>query len=370
MFIFFKTLPLIIFFLFLPTILFAVNQDIVKDQVFKAQVIKILKQEISTLDNGIKSEQQDLELQGTEGGFKNRVVEFKGIGNFDVINKNLYQVGDYVMVAATYDDQGEVRYFVTDYVRSPVLKWLFILFILVLLIFGRLKGLLSLLSLSFSSWVIMQFTLPKIIAGSNPILITLISAIIITAVMIYTSEGFNRLAHTAVLSILLSLSLVLGLSWIFVYLAHLSGMSSEETGSLLSLGGNLSNFKGLLLAGIIIGALGVLDDVVLSQITAVDELNKSNPNLSKLELYKRAYNIGLSHINSMVNTLFLAYAGVSLPLLILFSSGASAFSSLSQIVNNEELATEIVRTLAGSIGLILAVPIATSLAVVYVKKLR
>ena len=132
---------------------------------------------------------------------------------------------------------------------------------------------------------------------------------------------------------------------------------------LVNLGDKITNFKGLLLAGIIIGALGVLDDVVISQVASVEQLFHTDPHQSKKELFKKSYKIGVSHISSMTNTLFLAYAGVSLPLLILFTSGQSAFSSWQQLIGNEQIATEIIRTLSGSIGLILSVPISTILAV-------
>ena len=149
----------------------------------------------------------------------------------------------------------------------------------------------------------------------------------------------------------------------FICLSKLTGITSEEVSYLATIGATTVNFKGLVLAGIIIGALGVLDDVVISQITTVEQLAGADNNISKRELFKRAYKVGVSHISSMTNTLFLAYAGASLPLLILFVSGQSVFTGWLQVINNEAIATEIVRTIVGSIGLILSVPIATYLAV-------
>ena len=131
---------------------------------------------------------------------------------------------------------------------------------------------------------------------------------------------------------------------------------------LLNIQGASIDLTGLLLAGIIIGVLGVLDDVVISQVSTVEQLKLANKHLSQKELFKKAYQVGISHIASMTNTLFLAYAGASLPLLILFGSGTSAFANWQQAINTELIATEIVRTLTGSIGLILAVPIATFIA--------
>lgn len=131
---------------------------------------------------------------------------------------------------------------------------------------------------------------------------------------------------------------------------------------LMNVGGETINFKGLLLAGIIIGAVGMLDDVVISQIMSAKQISEANPNQSRAEIFKRTYKVGVSHVSSMTNTLFLAYTGVSLPLLVLFISGESVFGNWTHIINNEAIATEIVRTLSGSIGLILSVPIATFIA--------
>ena len=185
----------------------------------------------------------------------------------------------------------------------------------------------------------------------------------ILAVVIYLTEGFNKKSHIASISIFISLLITIFISYIFVEFAKLTGLASEETAYIINIGSSIINFKGLLLAGIIIGTLGVLDDVVVAQITTVEQMFLINKNSNSVEIFKKAYEVGVSHISSMTNTLFLAYAGASMPLLLLFISGESAFSNFSQIINNELIATEIVRTLAGSIGLILSVPISTILAV-------
>ncbi|MCX6799896.1 MAG: YibE/F family protein, partial [Candidatus Falkowbacteria bacterium] len=293
---------------------------------------------------------------------------FYGIGDIDVVKKNLYKVGDTVLVSAAYNDTGMASYYITDYVRTKSLKILFFLFVAILLIVGRWKGFRSMLALSISFFVILKFIVPKIIAGSNPILITLIGSLIIFIASIYITEGFSKISHIAIVSVTISLAITIFLSWLFVELSKLSGLANEEAGSLIMVGQNMLNFKGLLLAGIIIGALGVLDDVVISQAATVEEIHRTDPGLSKKALFERAFRVGLSHISSMTNTLFLAYAGVSLPLIILFTTGQSAMNSYAQIINNEDIATEIVRTLAASVGLILAVPIATFVAVWWFKK--
>ncbi len=207
-------------------------------------------------------------------------------------------------------------------------------------------------------------------AGDNPLAVVLISSVFILLVIIYCTEGFKPRSHLAIASILFSLLITVFLSWLFVGLAKLSGITGEESMFLISLGQQVVNFKGLLLAGIIIGVLGVLDDVVISQVATVEQIARANQALGRIEVFRRAYQVGISHISSMTNTLFLAYAGASLPLLILFVSGQSAFSSWWQVINNEIIATEIVRTLAGSIGLILSVPIATFIASLWFRSRR
>lgn len=332
------------------------------DKVVQAKVVEVVRQEENTLTDGTRALQQDLKLEGLEDKFKGKSMYYYGIGDVDVIKKNIYKKGDIVLVLASIDDKGTYHYYVTDYVRTPSLMWLGILFAGILFAVSGFKGFRALLSLSFSFFVIMKYIVPQIIAGSDPIIVTIIGSFIILFAIIYFTEGFTKEAHVGVASIFLSLVITIVLSWLFVDLAKLSGAASEEASFLVGIGAKAINFKGLLLAGIIIGALGVLDDVVIAQVSAVREIAETDASLSRWEVFRKSYSIGLSHISSMTNTLFLAYAGASLAVLILFSSGQSGYNTWTQAVNNETLATEIVRTLSGSVGLILAVPISTAIA--------
>lgn len=186
--------------------------------------------------------------------------------------------------------------------------------------------------------------------------------------MVYITEGFNTKAHISVISIFITLLLTLLLSWFFVNLSRLSGMSSEETIFLISDNIKVINFKGLLLSAIIIGALGVLDDIAVGQVEAVQQLILTDPTQSQKKLFKSAITIGRAHLGAIINTLFLAYVGASLPLILLFNVKSAPFVSFSQVINHESIATEIVRTLVGAIGLCLAMPIATLLAVLVLNK--
>lgn len=347
--------------LFFPFLVFA-QENIKSDRYYKAEVVEVIKQQTTVLPEGGSTEQQNLKLKLLDGERKGQEVEFNGINNFDVISKNIYNTGDQVLVLESVNAEGQASYYITDYIRTKSLWWLIAVFAITITIVGRWKGVRSLISLVASFFVIIKFIIPQILAGANPLLITIIGSAAILLAVVYITEGISHHSHVAVISIFLSLLLSVFLAWFFVQFGKLSGFSSEEDFSLINIGHNVINFKGLLLAGIIIGTLGVLDDVVISQITAVKQLYEANRGLSKKQIFKRAYEIGVSHISSMTNTLFLAYAGVSMSLLILFISGQSAFDSWAQIINNESVATEIVRTLAGSVGLILSVPISTFLA--------
>ncbi len=337
------------------------------DDIFEAKVIKILQSRKLKRENGSERIQQNLKLVGLTGAWANKEFVFYGISDLDVVGANVYKVGDRVLVDHNRKPDGEDVFYVINYVRQNKVYELAIIFALVVILVGGFKGLKALLSLVISFWVIMKFILPKILAGGNPLFIAMLGAAIILLLIVYLTEGFNWRAHLSILSIILSLLVTAFLAIIFTNLTRLTGMAQEETMFLINLGHNAINFKGLFLAGVIIGSLGVLDDVVVSQITAIEEIKKANPELGHHELFKQGKRIGVAHMSSMANTLFLAYAGAALPLLLLFTVKQAPFLTFNQVINNEMIATEIVRTLTGSIGLVLAIPIANFLAIYFLK---
>ncbi|MEK7159780.1 MAG: YibE/F family protein, partial [Patescibacteria group bacterium] len=249
--------------------------------------------------------------------------------------------------------------------RRGYLYLLAIVFSVVIVLIGKKQGFKSLISLILTFVVIMKYIVPKIVAGGNPLFVSIIGSVIILAVIIYLTWGFKLKAHIGLLSILLSLIITGLISILFTKLTELSGLSDENAMFLVGLSKTAINFKGLLLAGIVLGTVGVLDDVVISQISSVEQLSDANKSWKFKELYKSAMKVGVDHISSMTNTLFLAYAGASLPLLLLFNLNSGPFVNFSQIINNEAIATEIVRTLTGSVGLMLAMPLSTLIAAKY-----
>ncbi len=335
------------------------------DNIFEAKVIEIVKEKELTREDGSTNLQQNLKLEGLTGRWEGKEFNFYGIDELDVINSNIYQVGDRVMVNYLQDAEGKDVYYVVDYVRRGNLYLLAIIFAVLVIAIGEWKGLRAVISLVGSFAVIMGFIIPNILNGHSPLMIGLIGALVILIFIIYITEGFNKKSHISILSIFVCLVLTYILASMFSSLARLTGMAQEETMFLIGIGETAIDFKGLLLTAIIIGTLGVLDDVVISQVSSVEQIVKANPNLSRMKVFSMAFDVGKSHLASMVNTLFLAYAGASLPLLILFSVNEPPFLTFGQVINNEMIATEIVRTLVGSIGIALAVPISTILAAKY-----
>lgn len=291
-------------------------------------------------------------LNGSEKGQTKKI----SVGGFIAITENqTVSLGEFLIVT-----QEEGNYYLVDKFRAPYLGIIFAIFFLVVFVFGKLKGLSSILGLFVSLLILIYYMIPRIVAGDNPILISLIGAFVIAFVSIYLAHGFSKRTTIALVSTLITLIIATLASFIFVGLAKLSGAGTEEALFLQS--GLLSgvNLKGLLLGGIIIGSLGVLDDITTAQVATVDELKKANKKLDIVELYKRGLSVGREHIASLVNTLVLAYAGASFPLLLLFTLNQDIPFWVS--INSEYLAEEVVRTLVGSTSLILAVPISTFLA--------
>ena len=297
---------------------------------------------------------QKLEILLTNGSREDGKIEIEVGGEFQKVGQVRYKVGDKVVVSSFG--------YITDFVRRKPLIVLFAFFALLVLAIGKLWGLSSLLGMGLSFLVIFKIILPQILAGHDPVLVTILGSLLIIPVTFHLSHGFNKKTGIAIAGTLISLVIAGILSKIFVELTHLTGYASEEAGFLQLMKGQAVNVKGLLLAGIIIGVLGVLDDITVAQAAVVEQLRKADPNLKPGEIFNRAMSVGQDHIASMVNTLVLVYTGASLPLLLLFVNNPHP---LTEIVNYEMIAEEIVRTLVGSIALILAVPITTFLATWY-----
>ncbi len=249
-------------------------------------------------------------------------------------------------------------YYYQDRDRMSSLWWLILLFAVTVICLARVRGLLALFAMGGTVLMLVKFIAPSVLDGNDPVLVCVVAAAAIAYFSLYFTHGFSLMTTVALAGTLIALGLTLGISSIFFELAKFSGYSSEEAFVLPFLAESL-DVRGLLLGGTIIAALGALDDVTVTQAATVLELSARNNELSTRQLMISGLRVGREHIASTVNTLLLAYAGSSIPLLLLF---AVSEQSLGDVANSELIAIELVRTLCGSIGLVAALPITTYLA--------
>lgn len=252
-------------------------------------------------------------------------------------------------------------YFYADRDRGSVLVWLAVIFALVVVALGRRQGVRALMGMALTLAVLIGFVARSVLDGHDPLLVAVVAASLIAFVSLFLTHGFNPHAAVALVGTLASLVLTLVLSWVFFKASRFTGLATEE-GLTLPLVADI-DLVPLLLGGALLGALGALDDVTVTQVATVAELKHRNPDLGVTELVSSGVRVGRDHIASTVNTLLLAYAGASMPLLLLF---AVSHQSLASVANSEQVALEIVRTLCGSVGLVAAVPVTTALAALLV----
>ncbi|WP_286902070.1 YibE/F family protein [Thermocrispum sp.] len=278
-----------------------------------------------------------------------------------------FTAGDDVVLAYTGGDPTSPdAYQIKDFQRATPLLLLAAVFVLAVLALGRWKGLRALAGLSFTFGALAVFVLPAILDGRDPLLVAITGAGLIMFATLYLTHGISARTTVAVLGTLISLALIGLFAALFSWLAVLTGLD-EPTAALISALGHGIDARGLLLAGVVIGALGVLDDITITQASAVWELKQANAGLGWARLYRSALRIGRDHVASAVNTLVLAYAGAALPVMLYTAiSGVG----LGTILTSQDIAQEILRTLAGSLGIIAAVPVTTALAALVVHRER
>jgi uncharacterized membrane protein len=304
---------------------------------------------------------QAILLSGSEKGQSVEVDYQDTLANVKLQEVN---VGD-VIVIGKISTPDEISYVLVDRYRLPYLGWIALLFLALAVIFGRLRGLTSVIGLLVSIAILIWFITPNILAGKSPALVTLVGAGVIAVVSMFLAHGFKQRTMLAVISTLFTLGMAQILAYYFVIGAKLLGNGSEQA-YYIQAGyfGNI-NLQGLLLGGIIIGTLGILNDITTAQAAIVEEIHHADQTLSFVKLYQKASSVGREHIASLINTLVLVYVGSSLPLFLLFTINSQ---QLWTTLNSSTIAEEIVRTLVGSMALILAVPISTALAAYYFKK--
>jgi uncharacterized membrane protein len=294
----------------------------------------------------------------TSGADRGGTATIEASTDFDTQVARLGAGDEIVLNDGGPDVPDEVRYSFADMQRSMPLAVLAMVFALVVVALGRLRGLLALAGIGLSLGVLLVFIFPALLDGAAPIGVALTGGSVIALGTLYLAHGVNDRTTVAFLGTMASLALTAVLAVAFAALAQLSGLASEESSTLLAFAPDL-DFRGLLLAAVIIGTLGVLDDVTVTQVSAVWELRNADPTLNAGQLYSAGIRIGRDHIASTVNTLVLAYAAAALPLLLIYTQSGLAFG---EVLATETVAVEIVQTLVGSIGLVASVPLTTALA--------
>ncbi len=271
-----------------------------------------------------------------------------------------YKVGDQVVVSADKQPGGPTSYTVIDRWRLPLLGILTGAFVLVAAAIAGWRGLRAVVSLILAVGFTVRLLVPLLLLGYNPVGLAIVFGIAITVLSFFLTQGVSRATLAAILGTTAGLLVTGVLAAIVTAAARFtSAQGSEEVVTLGQLVGNRLDLSGLLLAAMIFGGLGVINDVAMSQAATVDELAAVDPGLGPRQLFRRAMNVGVAHLSATINTLVFAYLGTALPLLVLLALQSSSFSVA---VNQEIIAVEVVRTLVGSLGILAAVPLTTAIA--------
>lgn len=329
-------------------------QELVNDkiEIYKAKVISVTPKSGEEIPGyGLNTNIEEIKAIILEGTFKDRVVNFNN--DFTPLTKN-----QIFYLNHTTDINGNEFYSLSEPYRLNIIYLLLGIFILLTVLVGGKAGFRGLISLGISLVLIVYALVPFILSGYSPVFVSIIVASFIIILGSYITHGFNKTTTSAVLGMILTVVVTGALAYFTVLYGKFSGFETEEAIYL-----NLNNkgsidLVGILIAGILIGLLGVLYDVAINQAIFVKELHDIAPDVSKDKIFTRALHLGRAHIGALVDTLAIAYVGASLPLLLLFSNTTNVALTL----NREIFAVEIVRILIGSIGLILAVPVTTFIA--------
>lgn len=327
-------------------------------ELVSGKVLEVVNEyERDIMGTGASATVQELRVQLLDGERAGEVVRFEN----DLL---VLEEGDRIFVDRLLSIDGTEYYQFKDVERRPGLLMLAVFFVLLVVMFAGWQGIRALASLGLSIAAILLLLVPALLAGYSPALVSLGIAAIVLAATLFITHSINARSIIAFLGTISAVAITCAIAAFSVGALRLSGFGSDASVFLnFSTGGTL-DFTGLLLGSIIIGLLGVLDDVSITQASVVQELRAANASLGLGELYRRAIRVGRDHVGSLVNTLALAYVGASLPLVLLF---ARADSALAITLNQEVVAAEILRIIVGSIGLILAVPLTTLMAAWYFK---
>lgn len=331
-----------------------VHQEL--QETVRAEVLEIVDEyDRDIMGTGATTTVQELRAKLLSGSKAGEVVRFEN----DLM---VLEVGDKIFVNRLVSIEGEEYYIFKDIERRPQLLILTVILSVLVVVFARWQGIRAIFSLGLSIVAILFLLVPALLAGYDPALASFAIAAVILALTLFLTHGFGVYVRIAYFGTMAAVAVTCLVAWISVSWLHLTGFSADASVYLNFATGGQLDLAGLLLGGIIIGLLGVLDDVSITQASVVQELRRANPSLGQWALYERGVRVGRDHVGSLVNTLALAYVGTALPLVLLYVQSQAPFMD---ILNQEVVAAELVRIIVGSIGLVLAVPFTTLVAAYY-----
>ncbi|MBU5437080.1 YibE/F family protein [Tissierella sp. MSJ-40] len=309
---------------------------------------------------------QYVKLKITSGKYKNKIIDVENILSNNFAYDIVVKKGDKVVVIIEDYGNENIKAFIADYSRQNYLLYLSLVFIALIIIIGKGKGVKAVISLIFTVLAVLKVLLPLMLKGVNPVPISILISIGVTVVTIFLIGGINNKSFAAIIGTTAGVVMAGLISYYVGSKVQLTGLSSEEATMLMYIPQNISfDFKNLLFSGIILGALGAVMDVGMSIASSIEEIHNANNSLTRKELFSAGMNVGRDVMGTMTNTLILAYTGSSIPLLLLFMAYET---SIVKILNLDVIATEIIRSLAGSIGLVLTIPLTALVASFLIKR--
>jgi uncharacterized membrane protein len=345
----------------------AVPVEVPKTDYYKARVTKIQDLPQQQISQGLyfAGDSQEITAIILEGPNKNQEIITEANSLVRTGNNNKIKLGENIIIGHAPEQN---TYFYVDRHRLSPIFWMFVIFLGIVLILTKKKGFFSIIGLLLSIVVLLIYLVPSIYNGANPIFVSVVTILTAGIVSFYLAHGFNRRTTIALTSTYISLSLAAVMAIIFTNWAKISGGGTEEAQALQFAANKVFNLKSLFIAGVLIGALGVLDDITTAQSAVVEQLKRANPSFGFKELYTRSILVGQEHIASLVNTLAFAYVGSSLPLLLAFTY--NNYQPWWLTLNTEILTQEIVQILVGSMSLVVSVPITSFLAARFFSKVK
>lgn len=346
---------------FLPSLFLNSNQNIddnVTEKPVRAKVLKITSVEKTedTLSDGqayIYIQHMDVKL--LNGEHKGEIMSAENIISDMMAYKLIVEEGDEVLALLGQDENGEANLYIYEIARDKYFFILIILFVIALIVFGGMKGLKSVITLILTVIIIIKIMFPLILRGCNPLIIAIGACVLITFVTLLILNGFNKKTFNAIMGTIGGVLIAGTAAYTIGSLSKITGLGEHEAQMLTSVPQNFNfDYRGILFAGIIMGALGAVMDIGMSIASSMNEIEAAKPDIKTKDLIKSGMNVGRDIMGTMSNTLILAYAGSSIHLLLLFLVNNV---NLIDVINMDMIASEIIRALSGSIGLVCTIPI-------------